>query len=78
MPEIVKADLDLHGKLMVFLFQMLGRKKLNFTKHYTSAKYYVDSHLLICTLDELILNGHYCKLFLFPIIFVYQLALATF
>lgn len=52
--------------------------EINFTKHYTSAKYYVASHLLIYTLDELTLNWYYSKLFLFSIVFVYQLTLATF
>lgn len=52
--------------------------EINFTKHYASAKYYVASHLLIYMLDELTLNWYYSKLFLCPIIFVYQLALAIF
>lgn len=51
--------------------------EINFTKHHISAKYYVASHLLIHKCDELTLNSHYSKLFIFPIIFAYQLALAT-
>lgn len=53
MPVIVKANMDMHGNLMVFLLDWNARLEINFIKYYTLTKYHVTSHLLIYKLDEL-------------------------